>query len=158
MSHEDPMSLFSKSLSKKAIKQPTKKQESETREQVISVNPEPKEPFNYSFPKSEQIDESEGILPSNWRERVDKMCYELQTLREQAKKIPQNHNLSEHEFEAYMNNSDNFSPQEWELIEHARAKAKRFLQQMKEIISQCQLPPAKPKKRRGISRGWINVD
>lgn len=62
-------------------------------------------------------------LPENWRDELEKLQHHFNEMREKANQIPAKYNMTKEEFEAYLQNPSNFSPEEWRLITEARQEA-----------------------------------
>lgn len=100
-------------------------------------------------------------LPVDWHEKLKEMCSYINYISEEGSKVPARFNMSEYEFEAYINNPSNFSQEDWNLICESRSQADSFIAQMREVLKGYQpLLDAGPKKKKrtGISKNWISAD
>lgn len=87
----------------------------------------------------------------------------LQVMQREAANILEKSNLTAEEMEAALSNANNFSAQDWQLIESARQRAQLFKEEMDAVLSGTKgLIKATEKPKRSTKpkgkKNWIPVE
>lgn len=125
----------------------------------LQQDKEKKQQDQSRWPKPFDSEVSEETLPKDWKEKLALMQDELAKMRDEAFEIPTRYNMSKEQFEQYCDDPKNFSKEEWELMQEAKAQGQKFVEMVREILPKPK-KLEKTKKRRTASseRGWISVD
>lgn len=97
-------------------------------------------------------------LPDNWRERVNEAVDFLTQMQDYGSKVPQMYNMTEEEFTRFMDDPNNFSKEDWDLMQQARKEMRHFVEEMKQTLKDHQIPKKPKRKMPPAMRRWISVD
>jgi hypothetical protein len=96
-------------------------------------------------------------LPENWREKVNEAIHFLAQIRDYGSRVPQMYNMTEEEFTRFMDDSQRFSKEDWELMSRAREDVQKFVSGMKDVLKEYRAPK-KTKRKVPPTSKWISMD
>jgi hypothetical protein len=131
---DDPMKLFQKKTQKDEVEKENLVNEKKSKDKTLAN------------------------LPEDWQQKLQEMCQFLNQMKEQGSKAAVRFEMNDYEFETFMNNPDNFSREDWSVINEARSQAQVFIARMKEILKNCQIAPPMGKAKKSTRKGWISMN
>jgi hypothetical protein len=102
----------------------------------------------------------EKEISDSWKEQLGQIREEWVNRQNKAKEIAEKYGMTTQEFENYLDNRENFSEEEWEIMEEVRMDRKNFMKEMQDILGE--FVKTEMHKKRKVSRGpgknWIPVE
>ena len=112
------------------------------------------------------MDPDEKTGEVDYAEVITKTQDKINELNQEAEKIYASTGMTKEELEAYSQNPNNFSKEQWEILENVRAECNEFKQKAYSIIPKADVaeaekgpktPVKKKKKKPGSKKGWMQM-
>lgn len=111
------------------------------------------------------LDPDEVSGEVDYAEVIAKTQDKINDLNQEAEKIYESTGMTKEELDAYSQNPNNFSKEQWEILENVRNECNEFKQKAFAMIPQVggnedEKAPATPKKKKkkpGSKKGWIQM-
>ena len=96
-------------------------------------------------------------LPSDWKEKITEMQSFFEMINNEGSAIPKKYNMTQQQYEMYIQNPSNFTEDVWSEIQEVKQKMDTFVSDMRSALEIAPSKLSERKKRLNQQKSWIRV-